>query len=207
LPPLHEGGVDRPSVGRVDDDLRVVLARRRVRGQRPWSRPGGSAVRRDLELHVRARAPGARRVVTVVRPEHVHVTEAIGRDRGLPVVARHEAEALRWASPGATSTPFPRQKQPPPATSANAALASGSPHPANAFAHAEDGYTERNVSGKTTSCAPCCAASAVSLASLSRVASRSRTTGSDWTQATLTADLVHDESSHALPRLVLGSAR
>ena len=42
------------------------------------------------------------------------------------------------------------------------------------------------VSGKTTSCAPAAAASAVSESSLSSVRSRSRMTGSAWTQATFT---------------------
>src|SRR5215207_739340 len=43
------------------------------------------------------------------------------------------------------------------------------------------------ASGKTTSSAPSPAASAVNRSSFSSVASRSRTTGSAWTQAALTA--------------------
>src|SRR5215510_3574917 len=44
-----------------------------------------------------------------------------------------------------------------------------------------------NVSGNSTSCAPCPEASAASIATRSMVASRSRMTGSAWTHATVTA--------------------
>src|SRR5438270_1739756 len=55
-----------------------------------------------------------------------------------------------------------------------------------------------NVSGKTTSRAPACAASRVTCSSLSSVPARSRTTGSAWTQATLTV-------SRTTPSLLRGS--
>src|SRR5919106_2350732 len=74
---------------------------------------------------------------------------------------------------------------------ANAAFARGSAQPANAFAQRDDGYAGRNVSGKTTSCAPSPAASAVSAASFSIVASRSRMTGSACTHATRTFSRMH----------------
>ena len=70
--------------------------------------------------------------------------------------------------------------------SAKAAFARGSAQPANAFAHADDGYTGTNVSGKTTSAAPCPAASAVRSATRSIVPARSRIAGSTCTQATVT---------------------
>ena len=59
-----------------------------------------------------------------------------------------------------------------------------------------------NVSGKTTSCAPFAFASAVSAASLSSVASRSRMTGSAWTHATRTGPF-----TGRTPRRGVGSAR
>ncbi len=72
------------------------------------------------------------------------------------------------------------------ASSAYASFAPGSPQPASALAHTDEGYAGTNVSGKTSSVAPLAAASPASTPSFSIVASRSRITGSAWMHATVT---------------------
>src|SRR5438094_5606407 len=103
---LVRGG-EGTTVGTVDDKLGVVVAgERRERG--PRRSPRRAAIGRDHEVHVRAAAQRASRVdlagdasavVHVMGPERVDVTEAVGRDRGLPVVPGREPEA-NWSRKG-----------------------------------------------------------------------------------------------------------
>jgi hypothetical protein len=91
---LHVGGIQRRTVGRIDDDLRVVLPSigRRQRSRLSPRRP---TVARDLQLGMRARTADAERVVAVVAPDGVDAAQHVRGDRRLPVVAGGEAESLR----------------------------------------------------------------------------------------------------------------